>query len=79
MSIFSAFSQNIPNLPIQIMAVTSNGGANGFFANDMSHHLFTEGNAIADKLGAHFMTFSSSCQQKSIFNLNFIHFPSFWL
>lgn len=57
---------NIPNLPIQIMAVTDTGGANAFFSNDLSHLLITEGNAIADKLQAHFMTSASSCQQKSM-------------
>lgn len=62
----SAFSMNIPNLPIQIMAVTDTGGANAFFSNDLSHLLITEGNAIADKLQAHFMTSASSCQQKSM-------------
>ena len=62
---YSAFSTNIPNLPIQIMAVTDTGGANAFFSNDLSHLLITEGNAIADKLEAHFMTSASSCQQKS--------------
>lgn len=62
----SAFSMNIPNLPIQIMAVTDTGGANAFFSNDLSHLLITEGNATADRLQAHFMTSASSCQQKSI-------------
>lgn len=57
---------NIPNLPIQIMAVTDTGGANAFFSNDLSHLLITEGNATADRLQAHFMTSASSCQQKSI-------------
>lgn len=56
---------NIPNLPIQIMAVTDSGGANAFFSNDLSHLLITEGNATADRLHAHFMTTTSSCQQKS--------------
>lgn len=62
---FSAFSMNIPNLPIQIMAVTETGGANAFFSNDLSHLLITEGNATADRLQAHFMTSTSSTQQKS--------------
>lgn len=57
---------NIPNLPIQIMAVTDTGGANAFFSNDLSHLLITEGNATADRLQAHFMTSASSCQQKSM-------------
>ena len=61
---------NIPNLPIQIMAVTETGGANAFFSNDLSHLLITEGNATADRLQAHFMTSSSSFQQKSTFFKN---------
>lgn len=60
---------NIPNLPIQIMAVTETGGATAFFGNDLSHMLITEGNATADRLQAHFMTSTSSCQQKSKFSL----------
>jgi len=56
---------NIPNLPIQVLAVTDTGGANAFFSNDLSHLLITEGNATADRLKAHFMTSISSCQQKS--------------
>lgn len=55
---------NIPNLPIQILAVTDSGGANDFFNNDLSKLLITEGNTTADRLHAHFMT-SSSNQQKS--------------
>ncbi|XP_025830625.1 rho GTPase-activating protein 190-like isoform X2 [Agrilus planipennis] len=63
----NAFSMNIPNLPIQIIAVTDEGGANAFFSNDLSHHLITEGNATADQLHAHFMTTNSSSQQKTAF------------
>ncbi|XP_016922615.1 rho GTPase-activating protein 190 isoform X1 [Apis cerana] len=72
----NAFSMNIPNLPIQIMAVTDTGGANAFFSNDLSHLLITEGNAIADKLQAHFMTSASSCQQKTAFYTPF--FKEVW-
>lgn len=56
---------NIPNLPIQLMAVTDSGGANAFFNSDLSHLLITEGNATADRLHAHFMTSSANTQQKS--------------
>nr|CAD7574704.1 unnamed protein product [Timema californicum] len=63
----NAFSMNIPNLPIQILAVTDTGGANAFFSSDLSHLLITEGNATADRLQAHFMTSTSSCQQKTAF------------
>ncbi|KAK9758629.1 RhoGAP domain [Popillia japonica] len=63
----NAFSMNIPNLPIQILAVTDSGAANAFFNNDLCHALITEGNATADRLHAHFMTSSASCQQKTAF------------
>ncbi|XP_066603982.1 rho GTPase-activating protein 190 isoform X2 [Prorops nasuta] len=72
----NAFSMNIPNLPIQIMAVTDNGGANAYFSNDLSHLLITEGNATADRLQAHFMTSASSCQQKTAFYTPF--FKEVW-
>lgn len=63
---------NIPNIPIQILAVTETGSANAFFSSDLSHQLITEGNAVADKLQAHFMTSSSTSQQKSnYFCLNY--------
>lgn len=63
----NAFSINIPNLPIQVLAVTETGGANAFFSNDLSQQLITEGNAVADRLNAHFMTSSASSQQKAAF------------
>ncbi|KAJ8955601.1 hypothetical protein NQ318_001431 [Aromia moschata] len=39
----NAFSMNIPNLPIQILAVTDSGGATAFFNDDLSQILITEG------------------------------------
>ncbi|XP_066996552.2 rho GTPase-activating protein 190 isoform X2 [Anabrus simplex] len=72
----NAFSMNIPNLPIQILAVTDSGGANAFFSSDLSHLLITEGNATADRLQAHFMTSTSSCQQKTAFYTPF--FKEVW-
>ncbi|XP_043283460.1 rho GTPase-activating protein 190 isoform X5 [Venturia canescens] len=72
----NAFSMNIPNLPIQIMAVTDTGGANAFFSSELSHLLITEGNATADRLQAHFMTSASSCQQKTAFYTPF--FKEVW-
>ncbi|XP_071440115.1 rho GTPase-activating protein 190 isoform X6 [Hetaerina americana] len=72
----NAFSMNIPNLPIQILAVTDSGGANAFFCSDLSHLLITEGNATADRLQAHFMTSTSSCQQKTAFYTPF--FKEVW-
>lgn len=63
----NAFSMNIPNLPIQILAVTDSGGASAFFNDDLSQILITEGNATADRLRAHFMTSTSSMQHKTAF------------
>nr|CAI5846227.1 unnamed protein product [Callosobruchus analis] len=63
----NAFSMNIPNLPIQILAVTDGGGASAFFNDDLSQMLITEGNAIADRLQAHYMTSTSSMQHKTAF------------
>ncbi|KAJ8927325.1 hypothetical protein NQ314_020223 [Rhamnusium bicolor] len=63
----NAFSMNIPNLPIQILAVTDSGGATAFFNDDLSQMLITEGNSTADRLHAHFMTSTSSMQHKTAF------------
>ncbi|XP_059615370.1 rho GTPase-activating protein 190 isoform X2 [Phlebotomus argentipes] len=68
LSTLNAFSMNIPNLPMQIMAITSEGGsASAFFNNEMCQMLMTEGNAIADRLRAHFMTSATGNQLKSKF------------
>lgn len=54
-----AFSANVPNLPIQILAVTDNGGAaTAMFSSSLGQKLITEGNALADELRAHFTTWS---------------------
>lgn len=71
---------NIPNLPIQILAVTDSGGANAFFNNELGHLLLTEGNTTADRLNAHFMTFTANVLQKGIFvlvKLNHYSLPYF--
>ncbi|XP_059615373.1 rho GTPase-activating protein 190 isoform X5 [Phlebotomus argentipes] len=66
LSTLNAFSMNIPNLPMQIMAITSEGGsASAFFNNEMCQMLMTEGNAIADRLRAHFMTSATGNQLKT--------------
>ncbi|CAG5037556.1 unnamed protein product [Parnassius apollo] len=74
----NAFSMNIPNLPIQMVAVTDGGGsaANAFFGTDLGHVLITEGNATADRLGAHFTTYTSSAESKSAFYTPF--FKEVW-
>ncbi|KAK4312268.1 hypothetical protein Pmani_016281 [Petrolisthes manimaculis] len=71
-----AFSSNIPNLPIQILAMTDTGSATAFFGSDISQQLITEGNAIADRLQAHFMTSTATCQQKPAFYTPF--FKEVW-
>lgn len=58
LAILNAFSMNIPNLPMQIVAITEPGGVNSFFNNEMCQVLITEGNSLADKLRAHFATAS---------------------
>lgn len=59
----TAFSLNIPELPIQLLAVTDGEYSN----SDIGTQLLTEGNTLADRLNAHFMTSSASIQQKSSF------------
>ncbi|XP_063868029.1 rho GTPase-activating protein 190-like isoform X13 [Scylla paramamosain] len=71
-----AFSANIPNLPIQILAMTDTSSATAFFKSDISQQLITEGNAIADRLQAHFMTSTATCQQKTAFYTPF--FKEVW-
>uniref|UniRef100_A0A2R5LC18 Putative rho-gtpase-activating protein n=1 Tax=Ornithodoros turicata TaxID=34597 RepID=A0A2R5LC18_9ACAR len=61
----SAFSKNISNVPIQIVAVTESGSASAFFSSDLSQQLIRDGNALADVLQAHFMTTSSAAPQKT--------------
>ena len=77
-SLSSTFSMNIPELPIQLLAVTENnlvppfgassgqtlGGGGASFA-DLEALLLNEGNIVADRLNAHFMTSTSAIQQKS--------------
>lgn len=45
--------------------MTDTSSASAFFGSDISQQLITEGNAIADRLQAHFMTSTATCQQKS--------------
>jgi len=54
-----AFSGNVPNLPIQILAVTENGSAaTAMFGSSLGQKLITDGNALADELRGHFATWS---------------------
>lgn len=55
---------NIPNLPMQLIAITDNGGANAFFTNELCQILITDGNTVAEKLRAHFMTSAGGNQLK---------------
>lgn len=49
---------SVHTLPMQVIAITESGGANAFFNNELCQMLITEGNAIADRFGAHFLTTS---------------------
>ena len=64
--IFSAFAATSPPVPTKILAVTESGGASAFFSNSESQNLITEGNALADKKGASFMTTSANFHQQSM-------------
>ena len=64
LSTLTAFSLNIPELPIQLLAVSDDD----FVNSDITSQLITEGNTLADRLNAHFMTSSTSIQQKCKYN-----------
>lgn len=49
---------------MQLIAITDNGGANAFFNNELCQILITEGNTVAEKLRAHFMTSAGGNQLK---------------
>jgi hypothetical protein len=66
---------NIPELPIQLLAVTessNSAGVGGAYASSnpglsvaaLESMLINEGNNLADRLNAHFMTSTSAIQQK---------------
>lgn len=57
---------------MQLMAITDTGGANAFFNNDLCQMLITEGNGVADKLRAHFMTSAGGNQLKCKYVHRFI-------
>ena len=61
LSTLTAFSLNIPELPIQLLAVSDED----FVNDELTPQLLTEGNTLADRLNAHFMTSTTSIQQKS--------------
>lgn len=69
----NAFSMNIPNLPMQMVALTEPGGVNSFFNSELCQILITEGNSLADKLRAHFATASDEENQ---FKCKFYYFFS---
>lgn len=67
----NAFSMNIPNLPMQMVALTEPGGVTSFFNSELCQILITEGNSLADKLRAHFATASDEENQ---FKCKFYYF-----
>ena len=60
---FSTFSMNIPELPIQVLAVGENNSY-GTYSNDLESLMISEGSNLADRLNAHFMTSTAAIQQK---------------
>lgn len=66
----SAFSMNIPNLPMQMLAITESASASAFFGSEMCQLLITDGNSVADRLRAHFMTSPTGSPLKSWFIIN---------
>lgn len=58
---------NIPNLPMQMLAITESASASAFFSSEMCQLLITEGNSVADRLRAHFMTSPTGNQLKREF------------
>ncbi|XP_050529458.1 rho GTPase-activating protein 190 isoform X3 [Daktulosphaira vitifoliae] len=72
----SSFSNNTPNLPIQIMAITEPVGTNSFHKNDPSLQLLNDGSSIADQLKAQFITIINFSSQKSSFYAPF--FKDVW-
>ena len=69
---FSAFSMNIPELPIQLVAVTETvkNGVNPQQVSELSQILVAEGSNLSDQLSAHFVT-SEVNQKKSNFYNSF--------
>ena len=53
---------NIPELPIQLLAVTEGVGS-----TELESRMISEGNGLAERLNAHFMTSTAALQQKSSF------------
>eukprot|EP00092_Neocalanus_flemingeri_P007705 GFUD01008321.1.p1 GENE.GFUD01008321.1~~GFUD01008321.1.p1 ORF type:complete len:1765 (+),score=291.33 GFUD01008321.1:752-6046(+) len=66
----SAFSMNIPELPIQLVAVTDSSAGNFHQTAELNQVLVAEGNNLADQLNAHFLT-SETNQRKSNFYNSF--------
>ncbi len=58
---------NIPELPIQLLAVTENHsyGGNPLIGSELEAMLLSEGKNLADRLNAHFMPSMTAIQQKS--------------
>ena len=48
----------------QVLAVTESSSASAFFSSELSQQLMTEGNAVADRLQAHYTTTIAAPHQK---------------
>ncbi|XP_054161508.1 rho GTPase-activating protein 190-like isoform X2 [Oppia nitens] len=68
----SAFTDNIPNTPLQIVAFSDTSNSNIYYSNhDLDLQLLSEGTNMADKLEAHFIS-SAPNQQKSSYFIPFL-------
>lgn len=67
-SLFSGFSGFIPQVPIQVLAVTgSAAGASVVFHSHVAASLLADGTNLASKLFAKFQTTSSQFQHQGLF------------
>ncbi len=63
---FSAFAMTVPQVPIQLLAVTgSASGASVVFHNETASTLLAGGTSLANKLSAKFQTTSPLFQHQS--------------
>ncbi|XP_067656083.1 rho GTPase-activating protein 190-like isoform X7 [Haliotis asinina] len=64
-----AFALRLPNVPKLILAVSDSSGASSFYSSQYSQRLITDGNSLADRIAAHFMTTTANfTQQTAVYN-----------
>ncbi|XP_071104673.1 rho GTPase-activating protein 190-like isoform X3 [Haliotis cracherodii] len=63
-----AFALRLPNVPKLILAVSDSSGASSFYSSQYSQRLITDGNSLADRIAAHFMTTTANFTQQTVYN-----------